>query len=185
MLDSSRKRSMVNGPTIWRQNFKETTMIVPFEKLSPESRIWIYQSDKKLTTEEKEIIESNTNLFLEAWTAHGNSLEAAMTIMYDQFIVIGVNEAVNEASGCSIDKSVNYMRELGNRLNINLLERSKVAIRDNATINLIDFSDIKKAIAEGLISENSEVFNNAIASKKEIDTSWIIPASESWIRRYF
>ena len=160
-------------------------MIVPFEKLSPESRIWIYQSDKKLTAEEKEIIEHKTSSFLQAWTAHGNSLEAAITIMYDQFIVIGVNEAVNEASGCSIDKSVNYMRELGARLNINLLERSKVAVRDKAIIKLIDFSDIKKAVSEGLISENTEVFNNAIASKKEIDTSWIKPASESWIKRYF
>lgn len=160
-------------------------MIVPFEKLSPESRIWIYQSDKKFTEEEKQFIEYNTSSFLEAWTAHGNSLEAAMTILHDQFIIIGVNEAVSEASGCSIDKSVNYMRELGNRLNVNLLERSKVAVRDNARIQMIEFSELKKAVLEGQISAQSEVFNNAIVSKKEIESGWIKPASESWIKRFF
>jgi len=77
-------------------------MLVSFEKLDPDSRIWIYQSSKKLNEEEKEFITEKTELFLIEWTAHGHDLEAAMQIQYDQFLIIGVNESVNEASGCSI-----------------------------------------------------------------------------------
>jgi len=160
-------------------------MLVPFEKLAPDSKIWIYQSNKKLDQSEQEFIQKQTEPFLIEWTAHGNSLQAGMQILHDQFIIIGVNEDVNEASGCSIDKSVNHIRELGSALNLNLLERSKVAIMNDTQIRLVDFSEIKKMISEGSISKETEVFNNAIVSKKELDQSWIQPATESWLKRYF
>lgn len=160
-------------------------MLVPFQQLDPQSKIWIYQSGKKFSTEEKEFITKKTESFLIDWTAHGNSLQAGMQIVYDQFIIIGVNENINEASGCSIDKSVNYMRELGQAMNTNLLERSKVAIKENTDIKLVDFPEIKKMVAEKLIHSETQVFNNAIVSKKELDTEWLQPAVKSWIKRYF
>ncbi len=73
-------------------------MLVSFKKLAPQSKIWIYQSNKKITEEEKEFIIPKTQSFLLDWTAHGNTLEAGMEILYDQFIIIGVNEDLNEAS---------------------------------------------------------------------------------------
>ncbi len=160
-------------------------MNVLFEKLSPESRIWIYQSDRKLNSEEQAFILKNSERFLEAWTAHGNDLQAGVQILYDQFIIIGVNEAVNEASGCSIDKSVAFIRELDGILKVNLLERSKVALKNETEISLIDFSEIKDMVSKGSITPESTVFNNAIVTKKELDNSWLMPAEKSWIKRYF
>ena len=160
-------------------------MNVPFEKLGPESRIWIYQSDRKLNSEEQAFILKNTGRFLEAWTAHGNDLQAGVQILYDQFIIIGVNEAVNEASGCSIDKSVAFIRELDGILKANLLERSKVALKNETEISLIDFSEIKDMVSAGRITPESSVFNNAIVTKKELEDSWLMPAEKSWIKRYF
>ena len=160
-------------------------MLVPFKNLDAQSKIWIYQSNRKLTDAEQEFIREKTDSFLIEWTAHGNSLSAGMEILHDQFIIIGVNENVNEASGCSIDKSVNHIRELSNALNINLLERSKVAIKEDAQIRLIDFSEIKNQISNGSISKDTEIFNHAIVSKMELESSWVLPASQSWIKRYF
>ncbi len=160
-------------------------MNVPFENLGPESRIWIYQSNRKLNSEEQAFILKNTGRFLEAWTAHGNDLQAGVQILYNQFIIIGVNEAVNEASGCSIDKSVAFIRELDSILKANLLERSKVALKNETEISLIDFSEIKDMVSRGRITPESSVFNNAIVTKKELDNSWLMPAEKSWIKRYF
>jgi hypothetical protein len=160
-------------------------MNVPFEKLGPESRIWIYQSDRKLSNDEQEFILNNTCRFLEAWTAHGNDLQAGVQILFDQFIVIGVNEAVNEASGCSIDKSVGFIRALDETLNANLLERSSVAYKNEAEISLVKFSEIKDMISQGRITTESFVFNNAIVTKKELENNWLMPADKSWIKRYF
>lgn len=131
------------------------------------------------------MITSKAEKFLAEWTAHGNDLLAGIQIAYDQFIIIGVNEAVNEASGCSIDKSVSFIRELDQSLQANLLERTKVAFTENDKIRMIDFTEIKKMVADGVIKPESKIFNNAVASKKELEERWVKPASESWIGRYF
>lgn len=160
-------------------------MLVPFENLSSDSKIWIYQSDRILSKAEVENIKKKTEAFLIEWTAHGHSLQAGMQIQHDQFILIGVNESVNEASGCSIDKSVNHIRELEYSLNLNLLDRSKIALFVNQQVQLVNFSEIKELVSNGSINSSTEVFNNAIVSKKELETKWKKPASESWIKRYF
>lgn len=160
-------------------------MLVPFEKLDRQSKIWIYQSSKKLNEEEKKFIIEKTESFLVDWTAHGNSLEAGMAIYYDQFIIIGVSEATNEASGCSIDKSVNHVRELEKDLQINLLERSKVAIKENVGIKLVEFSEIKDLVSQGVITSDTEIFNNSIVSKMELESRWLQNAKNSWLKRYF
>ena len=160
-------------------------MLVQFDQLDPQSRIWIYQSNKKFSEEEKNFIIKNTEAFLIEWTAHGKSLEAGVHIAFNQFIILGVNENANEASGCSIDKSVNFMRELGAALNADLLERSKVAIKKDNEIELVEFSEIKNLVASNHIPEESEIFNNAIVAKADLDTRWLLPAKNSWIKRFF
>ena len=160
-------------------------MLVPFENLASASKIWIYQSNKALNQQELEFIEAETASFLTQWTAHGDSLQAGFEIFYNQFIIIAVNENVNEASGCSIDKSVNHIKALEKALNISLLERSKVAIMNDHQITLVDFSEIKKMISEGIIGDSTSVFNNSIVSKDELSSQWIKPAKDSWIGRYF
>lgn len=160
-------------------------MLVSFKKLAPESKIWIYQSSKKFNEHEKEFITNRTEAFIVDWTAHGHTLQAGVQILYDQFIVIGVNEEINDASGCSIDKSVNHIRELEKALNVDLLDRSQVAIMDKGFVKLIAFSEIKNMIAQGVINAETEVFNNAIVSKNELEPNWLQPVANSWLKRYF
>ncbi|NJN26718.1 MAG: hypothetical protein HC819_12455 [Cyclobacteriaceae bacterium] len=160
-------------------------MLVPFEELEPGSKIWIYTSEKALNEKEINYIIEITEAFLKEWTAHGNSLQAAVKILHHRFIILGVNEAFNEASGCSIDKSVAHFREVGRQLNIDLLQRSLVAFREDNTINLVPFSEIKQKISAGEITGDTEVFNHAVVSKAELETSWVLPARSSWVSKYF
>ena len=53
-------------------------MLVPFESLDVNSKIWIYQSDSKLQQNELEFVRKNTEAFLTEWTAHGQNLQAGM-----------------------------------------------------------------------------------------------------------
>ena len=46
------------------------------------------------------------------WASHGSSLKAAIEIFYDHFIVVLVDEKQAAASGCSIDKSFQFIKEL-------------------------------------------------------------------------
>jgi hypothetical protein len=78
-------------------------MIIDFDVISEESRIWIYQSNRTLSITEINEIESKIKDFLISWTAHGSDLQASFIIKYSRFIVISLNESFNLATGCSID----------------------------------------------------------------------------------
>ena len=87
-------------------------MYVPFENLPLESKIWIYQSNRKFTEEEFALIENDLKTFIDSWAAHGTGLEASYLLKYNRFIILAVNQEVQMATGCSIDKSVEFIQSI-------------------------------------------------------------------------
>ena len=85
-------------------------MYVPFENLPPESKVWIYQSNRKFTEEEWSAIETDLKAFIDSWSAHGTGLEASYLLKYYRFIILAVNQEVQIATVCSIDKSVEFIQ---------------------------------------------------------------------------
>ena len=80
-------------------------MLVNFNTLPETSRVWIYQANRSFTETEIEEIGSKLNIFIENWTAHGGDLYSGYEIKYKRFIIIGLNQNLNTATGCSIDAS--------------------------------------------------------------------------------
>ena len=58
-------------------------MYTPFENLPEDSKIWIYQSNRKLTDDEVTEITKKCQEFVENWAAHGTSLEASFLLKYN------------------------------------------------------------------------------------------------------
>ena len=87
-------------------------MYIPFENLPEESKIWIYPSNRKFSEQEVAAIETDLKLFLDSWDSHGTGLESSYQIKYNRFILLAVNQEVQTASGCSIDKSVQFIQQL-------------------------------------------------------------------------
>ena len=67
-------------------------MLVPFESLPEEARIWVYQSNRPFTEEEIQHIAKDLEAFLTQWTAHGSDLQAGYELPYNRFIVIGLDQ---------------------------------------------------------------------------------------------
>ena len=101
-------------------------MIKDFKDLPDDSRLWIYQSNRKLSELEIEIIEPKIIDFLKQWTAHGKDLDAGYEIKYNRFIVFGLNQENASASGCSIDASVNFIQSLEKEFGIDLMDKMNV-----------------------------------------------------------
>jgi hypothetical protein len=159
-------------------------MFVPFESLAPTSRLWIYQADRKFSSEEKAIIESKLKLFTDEWAAHGQALRSSFQIAYDQFIILAADEAVQSASGCSIDDSVRFVQEIGSQLEVDFFNRNLIAFKEASGIRLIRLTELKQKLAEGVWSANSLMFNNLVSQKSALETDWVIPSSSSWLSRY-
>ncbi len=149
--------------------------------LADDSRIWIFQANRKFSTEEKDTIISKLKHFIADWNAHGAALLADFDLPYDQFIVVGVDENQAAASGCSIDKLTKIMRELDAEYNFEFLNRMLVAYEQNEEIKIEKLPTFKKNVKEGLIKDVN-VFNNGIAKLSEFKTSWILPLEQSWAK---
>jgi hypothetical protein len=160
-------------------------MYVPFETLPEESRIWIYQSNRKFSDEEISEIEESLKSFLENWTAHGAGLEASFQIKYNRFIIIAINQGVQAATGCSIDASVQYIQALEQKFGVDLLDKMNVTFKSGEHIAHKTLIEFKKMAKEKSVSGNTIVFNNLVNTVGEWQEYWEVPAAESWHSRFF
>lgn len=156
--------------------------MISYRDLSDSSRVWVYQSNREFTAEEVEVIKSKGNEFLKTWNSHGAALHAALEIFYNRFIVIFVDENHASASGCSIDKSVHFIKQLEKDFNVSLFDRMKVAYKSEGKILTVNFSEMDKYFSKGEIDENTVVFNNLVITKKQFLAHWEVPVKESWIK---
>ena len=160
-------------------------MLVEFNTLPDYSKVWIYQSNRRFTIDELELVTNKTKLFLEQWVAHGTGLQAGFEIKYERFIVIAVNQDEQSATGCSIDSSVRFIQELEKELDIELLDKMNVAFKQGDFVNFKNLLDFKKMAKSGAIGKKTIVFNNLVTNILEYNENWEVPADDSWHSRFF
>lgn len=159
-------------------------MTTDFKNLPGDSRIWIYQANRKLREEEVGQIATKTKTFLEQWTAHGSDLEAGFEIRYNRFIVIGLNQENATASGCSIDASVNFIQSLEKEFNVDFLDKMNVTFYSGDYIAHKTLSEFRKMAKARSVSKNTVVFNNLVITKSDYLQNWEVPAKDSWHNRF-
>ena len=160
-------------------------MLVNFDTLPLESRVWIYQSNRKFTDDEITEIEQAIQEFISNWSAHGTSLEASYLIKYNRFIIFAVNQEVQAATGCSIDSSVQFIQNLESKYQVDLLDKMNVTFKNGEFIAHKTLLEFKKMAKDKAVSGSTIVFNNLINTIQEFNESWEIPAEESWHSRFF
>ena len=160
-------------------------MIVHFDSLPMDARVWVYQSNREFSDIEVTSIASKIEVFMATWKRHGDDLRTSYVIKYNQFIVLGVDENLNNVSGCSIDSSVHFIQQLEKEFDTDLMNKMNTAFKVGKNINIVSLSDFQKFVKEGKITSDTTVFNNMIQSKADYDSKWEVPASESWHKRFF
>jgi hypothetical protein len=160
-------------------------MYIPFNELSDQARLWVYQANKKLSEQEMNFITKAGIEFTKGWTAHNKDLKASVEIFFDQFIVLSVDESAAAATGCSIDKSVHFMQVLEGELNIQLLDKSQVAYLKNDQIHLVPLPKVKEMVSVGELAHDSIIFNNMVSDVMSFKEMWQVKAKDSWMSRYF
>ncbi|RZL12725.1 MAG: hypothetical protein EOO62_10290 [Hymenobacter sp.] len=160
-------------------------MYVAFDRLPPQARVWIYQASRLLTEDELMPLLPRLAAFAEEWTSHGRQLAASAQFLHRQFLVIGLDEAVAGASGCSIDASVRFVKELEQHLGVTLLEKSRMAFLDNGELSFLTRPQLRAAIAAGQVQADTLYFNNTLTTKGELDEQWPAPAGQTWLASYF
>lgn len=160
-------------------------MYLPFDQLPDSSRVWVYVSARKFTPDEQSLIQASLKDFCGEWATHGNGMPTSFAVLYEQLIVLAVDESQLGASGCSIDSSVRALRNLEQHLGVNLVDQGKLTLRDQTgQLRVLPALGIKSRISSGEISPELEVIQPQIRTKADLSELWL-PLSKSWLSTYF
>ncbi len=159
-------------------------MLVDFEKLPDNSKIWIYQSDRKFYSKEIPEITTKIELFLNQWTNNGNILEASYWFKYDRFIILAVKPSEEILSIEAIDSSVAFILDLQTTYNVELLDKLNVCFKQGEFVQYKDVKTFRKLLKSKSVTAKTIVFNNLINTKEELEDNWEIPITESWHSRF-
>ena len=159
-------------------------MFVKFENLPTHSRVWIYQSDRKFSTQEEEFISEKAVSFVDKWTKHGSDLQGSFVIKYNQFLVLAVDEGFNNVSGCSIDSSVRFVQEIEKLLRVDMMNKMNISYREGESINSVKMTIFKAYVKTNKITSKTIVFNNMVSTKQDLKTLWEVPLIKSWHKRF-
>ena len=121
--------------------------------------------------------------FVSGWTAHENKLSADFEIFKERVVVVKVNEDIANASGCSIDKLTRFIKDTEIKFGVELLNRFLVAYQNSDHIEVVHTSKLKDLLAQQLITENTVIYNTAVASENEL-ANWEQALKNTWLNKY-
>ena len=155
-----------------------------FKGYHPDSRIWIYASDRMISDEESREIDQLIQQFTREWTAHDKALKATGKVFFNRFVLLCVDESRTHASGCSIDTSVHFIRDLEKDFKLNLFDRLSICYSENNSMQAMHFSRLKEYLEEGKFSATSTIYDTTLTRLGDFLESFMKPASESWIAKF-
>ena len=152
-------------------------MLVEFENISDDSRIWIYASPIFLDNENQSYISKLLSNYIDSWQAHQVSLTASLTILENHFIVIALDENIAGASGCSIDALQHKIQEIEHYLAVSLTNRLNIFCQIENKIQCLPSSELSK------FANKETLFYDLTIQKKSDLNSYLKPIKEGWCSR--
>lgn len=154
-------------------------MLVDFDTISDQSRIWIYSSDKKLTISHEKYILDYISAYIKDWESHAAPLTAGVKIFKNRFIVVALDDSLQLASGCSIDALQNKIQEIESSLSISLMNRLNIFYSSNEVIECVS---VKKIVNH--LTMDTLFYDLTIQRKHEL-SNWLKPIKEGWCKNLF
>ncbi|MCB0793669.1 MAG: hypothetical protein KDB88_02940 [Flavobacteriales bacterium] len=148
------------------------------------ARVWIYKCGRDLGQAEQKLILEKGAAFTADWSAHGDALDACVDVLLGRFVVIALDEVQAAASGCSIDKSVGFIKDLEHDLNIMLTDRMLVIYEVEGQVSCCRLQELPSLLAEGMIGLGTPVYDDLLTTVGEMNERFKVPLGESWVKRF-
>lgn len=164
-----------------------TTAPAPIRTISSmpaHARIWVYKTARALSQAEQKLVLEHGSAFTSTWAAHGAPLDASVDVLHGRFVVVAVDEEQAEASGCSIDKSVAFIKQLEHDLNLMLTDRMVVVYEGANGITSCRLQDLPTLLKSGAISSATVVYDDLVSTVGELHDRFRVPLNSSWMQRF-
>ncbi len=150
--------------------------------LPPDSRVWVYQSVKKLSEHESNAVAAKIRQFVSQWTSHKEGVAGDGVLLYNRFVVLMADENQTSVGGCSIDSSIHFIKNLEKEFGTNFFDRWNIAYKKGSEVLSCNMPEFGKLVEQQVINDTTIVFNNLVQSKKDFEAKWQIPYKDSWLK---
>ncbi|MBX2980642.1 MAG: hypothetical protein KF905_15250 [Flavobacteriales bacterium] len=148
------------------------------------ARLWMYKAPRDLGQAEQKLVRERGVAFTAGWAAHGAPLDACVDVLVDRFVVIAVDEEQANASGCSIDKSVGFIKDLEHDLNLMLTDRMIMVFEQDGKVRSCRLQELPELVKEGLITGDTIVFDDLVSTVGDLAERFRVPLRASWLERF-
>ncbi len=148
------------------------------------ARAWVYKAPRNLGQAEQKLVRELGATFTESWAAHGSPLDACVDVLHDRFVVIAVDEEQALASGCSIDKSIGFIKQLEYDLNLMLTDRMVIVFDQDDKVVSCRLQELPELLKEGVINGDTMVYDDLVPTVGELRSRFHMPLRETWLARY-
>lgn len=152
--------------------------------LPDHARVWVYKTARDLSHAEQNLVRDRGSAFTSTWAAHGAPLDAAVEVLHGRFVVVAVDEEQAMASGCSIDKSVGFIKQLEHDLNLMLTDRMIVVYEAEEGVRSCRLQDLPTLLADGAINAETMVYDDLVPTIGELRKRFRVPLRSTWLDRY-
>lgn len=157
-------------------------MVVEFEKLSEDAKVWIYPSSRKFYPQELEPLKEKVSSFITSW-AETIDGEISYQLLYNRFIVFGVEDEV-KLTNSQLDEQVAFILKLQLEYEVELLDKMNVCFKQGEFVQYKDVKEFKKLLKNKSVNAKTVVFDNLVQTKYDLEHFWEVPITESWYNRF-
>lgn len=124
--------------------------------------------------------------FLKQWKAHGAPLTCGRTFRDEHFLIVAVDEAASDASGCSIDGLFRTLQEIEDGIGTSMVGGGNVYFRDEGgLVHCLPLPEFEQLAAQGEVTPATTVFDTTVTTLAAYRERFEGPAGSSWHRQLF
>lgn len=151
--------------------------------LNDRSKVWIYQASSPIPEEKIPEVKQHIFNFVSSWVSHNSELRAYGNIFHNRLLCLFVDESQAGASGCSIDSSVRFIKDLGGHYEVDFFNRMIFSYIKDDEVFSANRAELKALYSEGVINDETIFFDTLVKDKAQFIDSWLVPLSKSWHKR--
>lgn len=149
----------------------------------PNSRVWIYQSNRLFSMHEAIQIEDILKSFVSTWNSHGTPVKGYANLFFGQFIVLIADERGHGVSGCSTDSSVRMIKEIEQLFNVSLFDRLLLGFISRERVQMVPMAQLAYALENKFLDGSTLYFDNTVQTLEQFRQRWLIPVKDSWLAK--
>ncbi|MFI5231323.1 MAG: hypothetical protein ACHQSE_02300 [Gemmatimonadales bacterium] len=155
--------------------------LTSFANLPDDARVWVFGAAAPVDDIDSAKLLAAVDTFLVQWKAHGHPLTSAREWRDERFLIIGVDQHTEGASGCSIDGLFRTLQDLEQAVGSSLVGGGLVFFRGPGDlVCALPRDDFEALARRGGAGSTTPVFDTTITTAGDYRARFERPASESW-----